>query len=159
MSDNIFIACIETPRGIFSVIHSDKGIYRLFFPGVECPVTVIKKAIPWPGFRNALVDYFEGKEIDWNPYPLDCQGYSQFTYRVLEQVKRIPYGTRLTYRQVGENTGLTGGWRAVGQALKVNRHPLIVPCHRVVAKSGLGGYSGPAGWKKQLLELEEITKE
>lgn len=44
--------------------------------------------------------------------------------------------------------------------MKVNRHPIIVPCHRVIGSGGkIGGFSGPPGWKKMLLELEKVNIE
>jgi len=150
----LFLLKLDTPHGYFSVIYSSQGIYRICFPGVQCSGIPTAKEVPRPDFVQDFRDYLCGKKVDWHPYPLDMSGYTSFTAKILSQVRQIPYGSKLTYRQVGENAGMAGGWRAVGQAVKTNRHPLVVPCHRVVAKNGLGGFSGPAGWKEHLLQLE-----
>jgi len=72
-------------------------------------------------------------------------------------VSRIPHGEVRTYREIAALAGSPLAWRAAGQALKVNRHPIIVPCHRVIGSGGkIGGFSGPPGWKKMLLKLEKV---
>jgi methylated-DNA-[protein]-cysteine S-methyltransferase len=59
---------------------------------------------------------------------------------------------------VAEKLGRAGAGRAVGQALTRNPLPIIVPCHRVVAKDGgLGGYSGGLAKKRYLLRLESAA--
>jgi O-6-methylguanine DNA methyltransferase len=67
---------------------------------------------------------------------------------------RIPYGRLLTYGQVAELCGRPGAARAVGGAMGGNHLPLLVPCHRVVAQHGLGGYGFGPEWKRMLIGLE-----
>ncbi|MBF0426158.1 MAG: MGMT family protein, partial [Magnetococcales bacterium] len=65
-----------------------------------------------------------------------------------------PRGEVRTYRQLAQLLGTAP--RAIGQAVGANPIPILIPCHRVVAMRGLGGYSGPGGLtsKERLLRLE-----
>ncbi len=69
----------------------------------------------------------------------------------------MPYGETATYGEVAEMIGRPGAARAVGSAMARNPVPLVVPCHRVVAANGIGGYGGgDAGiaLKRALLDRE-----
>ncbi|ADC69441.1 methylated-DNA/protein-cysteine methyltransferase [Methanocaldococcus sp. FS406-22] len=77
-----------------------------------------------------------------------------FTRKVLDIVKDIEFGETLTYGDIAKK--LNTSPRAVGMALKRNPLPLIIPCHRVVAKNSLGGYSYGLDKKKFILERERI---
>ena len=71
--------------------------------------------------------------------PLQPQG-TPFQRRVREAITRIPFGRVLTYGEVAKQ--LHSGPRAVGGACGANPYPLVIPCHRVVSASGLGGFGG-----------------
>ncbi len=71
--------------------------------------------------------------------PLDLQG-SDFQLRVWRRLAAIPPGQPLSYGALAADIG--SGARAVGNACRRNPVPLVLPCHRVVAKSGLGGFAG-----------------
>lgn len=78
-----------------------------------------------------------------------------FTKKVYKAVLSIPLGEVRTYKWVACKIGCPGASRTVGQVLKRNPYPLIIPCHRVIESSGkIGGYSGGLSNKKMLLELE-----
>jgi len=82
-----------------------------------------------------------------------------FALKVYKTVLTIPLGQVRTYRWVARKIGNPRAYRAVGQALKNNPWPIIIPCHRVIASNGnLGGYSCGIGRKKRLLELEKEIK-
>ena len=65
-------------------------------------------------------------------------------------------GQTRTYKWVAEQVGSPGAVRAVGQALRNNPYPVMIPCHRVIKSDGsLGGYAGgPSDKKKELLDIE-----
>ncbi len=148
-------ARIATPKGVFLIHFGIEGIYEILFPGCLPDHDYREQSLPWPQLAEDLRRYLAGQKVDWSSYPLDCSGYREFTAALLRQVSAIPYGQVCTYRAAAERAGSPKAWRAAGQALKANRHPLIVPCHRVVGSGGkLGGFSGPAVWKQMLLELE-----
>lgn len=82
-----------------------------------------------------------------------------FTRRVYKVVLDIPLGETRSYKWVAKKAGRARACRAVGQILKNNPYPLIIPCHRVVASGGkIGGYNQGVKAKKILLELEKNIK-
>jgi methylated-DNA-[protein]-cysteine S-methyltransferase len=99
-----------------------------------------------------LAAYFEGRLSRFD-LPLKPGG-SLFEARVWSAMRAIPYGQTRTYGELAHMTD--SGPRAVGRACGTNRIPIVIPCHRVLAKAGLGGYSGEGGLatKQRLLALE-----
>ena len=98
--------------------------------------------------------YFAGERVDFSRYDVDYAGYTPFQRAVLEATRRIPWGETRTYGQIATEIGKPDAARAVGQAVGANRTCIVVPCHRVVASNGLGGFTGGVHWKKDLLALE-----
>jgi O-6-methylguanine DNA methyltransferase len=72
-------------------------------------------------------------------------------------MQKIPYGQTKTYKQIAEAISRPKAYRAVANACGKNPYPIVVPCHRVVAAGGLGGFSLGIELKKQLLSLEGVT--
>ena len=99
-----------------------------------------------------LAAYFDGRLSRFD-LPLAPSG-TEFDRRVRAAMQAIPYGETRTYGDLAHATD--SGPRAIGGACGRNPIPIIVPCHRVLARGGLGGYSGGAGLptKKWLLGLE-----
>lgn len=86
---------------------------------------------------------------------IDWQNIPDFTRKVLEETKQIPYGEVRSYSEIAKRLGREQGARAVGQALGKNPMPIVIPCHRVIkSDGGLGGFGWGLQWKKRLLELE-----
>jgi methylated-DNA-[protein]-cysteine S-methyltransferase len=79
---------------------------------------------------------------------------SEFSRKVYEVTKTIPKGEVRTYGWVAARVGQPGAARAVGNALNKNPFLGIVPCHRVVAANGLGGFNRGLKAKKELLRSE-----
>jgi len=98
--------------------------------------------------------YFE-KTLRSFSLPLSPHG-SLFQKKVWSIIQEIPYGQVITYKQQASTLDPIGkAWRAVGSANGHNPLPLIIPCHRIIRSDGrIGGYSGGAGIKRHLLELE-----
>ena len=109
-------------------------------------------------WKSCLQKYASGKRQDLSLIPIDLDSYPPFQKRVLESCRKIEYGQTLTYGQLAKRAGSVNAARAVGTAMKNNRYPLIVPCHRVVASSGIGGYSAASGvsLKQVLLRMEGV---
>ena len=102
--------------------------------------------------ERQLRRYFAGA-LDRFDLPLNPAG-SPFEERVWAAMRRIPFGQTRSY---GELATLVGSApRAVGRACGRNPIPIVIPCHRVLAQGGLGGYSGAGGvaTKQALLALE-----
>src|SRR5262249_52547839 len=98
--------------------------------------------------------YFAG-ELAAFDLPLRPAG-SPFEQRVWTAMRRIPYGKTQCYGELAAAIGSAA--RAVGGACGRNPIPILIPCHRVLAKTGLGGYSGNGGLKtkKALLSIEAM---
>ena len=77
-----------------------------------------------------------------------------FFQKVREAVLKISFGECKTYSNIAQQIKNPKAFRAVAQALKQNPFMIIVPCHRVISKKGIGGYNGGIEIKKKLLEFE-----
>ncbi|MSO90529.1 MAG: methylated-DNA--[protein]-cysteine S-methyltransferase [Acetobacteraceae bacterium] len=102
--------------------------------------------------RDQLHEYFDGTRQDFD-LPLAPPG-TPYRRHVWRELSLIPFGATRTYAEIAARAG--GSARSVGQANGKNPIPIIIPCHRVVASTGLGGYSGGDGLvtKRYLLDLE-----
>ena len=99
---------------------------------------------PTPLLRQARAEidaYFAGERQDFD-LPLAPRG-TEFQRRVWRELAAIPKGRVLTYRELAAR--LASSPRAIGGACGANPIPIIIPCHRVLARNGLGGYSGAGG--------------
>ncbi len=100
-----------------------------------------------------LEQYFKGERTDFS-CDFDISEFSSFSKNVLYETSKIMYGKTITYSELAEKTGCLSA-RAVGRALANNPVPIVIPCHRVIAKNGIGGYSAGIDIKIRLLELEK----
>lgn len=101
-----------------------------------------------------LQEYFSGARKCFD-LPLAPKG-TPFQKLVWQELCRIPYGQTRTYGEIAAAIGKPGAARAVGMACNKNPIWLLIPCHRVVGKSGsLTGYAGGLPMKQALLELEQ----
>ncbi|MGP0032550.1 MAG: methylated-DNA--[protein]-cysteine S-methyltransferase [Acidimicrobiales bacterium] len=113
---------------------------------------------PPPVLRDTatqLDEYFAGARTRFD-VPLELDG-TAFQQEVWRELSRIPYGETISYGELARRVGRPKGPRAVGQANGKNPIPIIVPCHRVVASSGIGGYGGGLRMKRTLLAVEGIS--
>ena len=111
-----------------------------------------------PRFRQAVVDYFDGKRIRFS-IEIDLSRLPPFHQMVLEVCRRIPYGQTASYADLARAVGHPNAARAVGGAMARNPLPLVVPCHRVLRADGsIGGFSSADGVdeKARLLRLENV---
>jgi methylated-DNA-[protein]-cysteine S-methyltransferase len=106
-----------------------------------------------------LREYFDGRRRKFNLEPV-LESLPPFYRKALAACASVPYGRTVTYGALAVMAGSPRGARAVGQALKRNPTPIIVPCHRVLAADGIGGFSaaGGARTKRLLLGLERGDK-
>ncbi len=79
---------------------------------------------------------------------------TNFQKEVYKEMINIQYGQVLTYKDLAKKAGYPRAYRAVGSACGANKIPIVIPCHRVVASEGLGGFGGGLRLKKFLLNLE-----
>ncbi|MEW6049546.1 MAG: methylated-DNA--[protein]-cysteine S-methyltransferase [Candidatus Zixiibacteriota bacterium] len=160
----VYVHSFRTRFGTIHTASTDDGLALVTLPGDSEGRfhTIVRKHFPdsivEPGgpeseqVERQLLAYSEGKLKKFT-LKLDLIG-SSFQKRVLTEVARIPYGQTRTYREIAAAVGNPKASRAVGGANAHNPIPLVVPCHRVVAANGLGGYGGGLTMKKKLLALE-----
>lgn len=106
-------------------------------------------------FAEELIKYV----TNGTPCPkveLDLSGFNDFHRRVISVVMNIPRGRTMAYGQVAGIAGHPGAARAVGSVMAKNPFVILVPCHRVVAKKGLGGFAWGLEAKERLLEFERL---
>jgi methylated-DNA-[protein]-cysteine S-methyltransferase len=83
-----------------------------------------------------------------------------FQTKVWEYLATIPFGETVTYEFIARQLGTPDAARAVGNAVKANKLLIVIPCHRVVPKSGgIGSFSAGVSVKKSLLEHERRIME
>tara|TARA_B100000073_G_scaffold300045_1_gene266276 strand:+ start:92 stop:442 length:351 start_codon:yes stop_codon:yes gene_type:complete len=103
--------------------------------------------------RSQINQYFEGRRRSFD-LKVDLN-MSPFFINTLEEVKKIPYGSTRSYKDIANNIKSPRGHRAVANANARNPIPIIIPCHRVIKSNGeFGEYGGGSVLKKELLEFE-----
>lgn len=91
--------------------------------------------------RRQMQAYFAGGQQEFD-LPLRVEA-SAFQQSVCDVMSGIPYGETMTYGDISKEIGVPA--QAIGQACGGNPIPVIIPCHRVLGASGLGGFSGRGG--------------
>lgn len=148
---------LESPVGRLLLAADDGALRHIGFELGRHPVWIgddwRRDAGPFGAVREQLVAYFAGtlREFD---LALDPHG-SAFDVRVWNELRRIPYGTTISYGELAERVGNAAAARAVGAANGRNPLPIVVPCHRVVGANGsLTGFGGGLQTKQFLIEHE-----
>lgn len=163
MRPNLKSKCFKTQIGDFLLESSPKGLYAVRFPPFPHNVRratrnefilgshVERCALSVAPVRKCLTSLLyklRGRK-------LDLSGYTPFQLKVYAALRKVPAGKVVTYGELAKRAGYPGAARAVGTAMKKNRLPIVIPCHRVVpATGGLGEYSAGKCWKRWLLEHE-----
>ncbi len=113
---------------------------------------IMKKAI------RQLEEYFNGERKNFD-LVLNLSRGTEFQSSVWKAAIKIPYGEVRTYAQIARDIGNPLAYRAVANALASNPFVIVVPCHRVVSKKGIGGFSAGVWRKKWLLSLENMEED
>lgn len=116
---------------------------------------------PWKQQLTEELDAYWAGELSLFTLPL-ADAPTPFLRTVREQLRHVPRGEVVTYGELAALAGSPRAARAVGTACRTNPFQLLIPCHRVVAANGIGGYMGTTGedhlWvKKELLRREGST--
>jgi methylated-DNA-[protein]-cysteine S-methyltransferase len=169
MSETLFTARFESPVGELQVASSTRGLCYVALPRASgrglagwqrrhAPhASVVEGYEPNREAIAQLTDFLEGKREVFD-LALDLRATS-FQSAVYEVVADIAYGDSLSYAEVAAKIGKPTAVRAVGAANGANPIPLVIPCHRVVAKDGhLQGYAGGLDLKARLLAMESASR-
>lgn len=136
----LFFDQFDSQVGVIGVLGGPAGVrssgWRLEPAGASIePDETIQQVI------GQLREYFAGQRKDFD-VELDLPPMEPNTVAVLNAMKTIAYGETVTYAELARRSGTGLPPRAIGSMMAANPVPLIIPCHRVVAADGLGGYSG-----------------
>ena len=153
-------ATLSSPVGPLAVGCTDAGVAQVRFRtsprdrlraglpaadgGAQVPDEMLAAA------RDQLAEYFAGQRTEFD-LPIDWTGTSPAQRQVLDVLFRtVGHGDTVTYGELAQRAvagpdGVSLPARAIGGIMGSNPIPVIVPCHRVVAGNGLGGYSGGTG--------------
>ncbi len=147
-----FYSYFESPIGFVEII-ADKNYLRAVKFIDELPEEKKKGNKITISARKQLKEYFNGKRKTFE-LPFEFKG-TEFQNEVWKALTKIPFGSVVTYQDIAKLTGNEKAVRAVGSANGKNPIPIIVPCHRVIAKNGkLSGYAGGVERKEWLIEHE-----
>lgn len=152
-------AVIATPLGRVGICMSDKTLSALDYLPIDAaeqvPLNAATEAVV-----TQLIAYFHHPLASFN-VPLAPAG-TAFQQRVWAALQAIPIGSVLSYGELAQR--LDTAPRAIGGACRSNPIPILIPCHRVVSRQGLGGYAGevkgdPLAIKRWLLRHEGVAVE
>ncbi|MGB3375579.1 MAG: methylated-DNA--[protein]-cysteine S-methyltransferase [Microbacterium sp.] len=137
-----FHGAISTPVGRVSVVSDGAAITRVFWQtdaaGPDLDDALLQEAL------SQLDAYFAGRLTSFD-LPVDLGRQTEATHAVLTALhETVAFGESVTYGQLAARSGTAVPARGIGAIMGANPVPLIVPCHRVIAGDGLGGYSGGA---------------
>jgi len=151
---NAYAACLKAPFAVLGIRTDGDALVGIDFlpPGTtELPPQNSLAQEVWRQLQAYLADASFTFDLPLRPVGTD------FQRQVWQTMQRIPPGHARSYGDLAEE--LHSAPRAVGQACGANPLPLVIPCHRVVAKSGLGGFAhamdgAPLDYKRWLLAHE-----
>lgn len=132
-----YSAIIASPLGKLGIVATDEALKRIdFLPSSTALLPADRQYAQ--EICHQLRQYFADPHYPFT-LKLDYQG-TLFQQNVWQTLLAIPAGTAMSYGQIAEK--LATSPRAVGNACRSNQIPIIIPCHRVIAQNGMGGYSG-----------------
>jgi methylated-DNA-[protein]-cysteine S-methyltransferase len=102
---------------------------------------------------DAIRQYCAGRPVDLSVFDTPALHGNEVYPGIYRAVRNIPYGSTVTYGEIAHQAGTVP--RVVGQAMARNPVPLVIPCHRVVAADGIGGFSPSVEIKEELLAMEK----
>jgi len=147
------IEVVDTPIGRLGVEATAVGVSRVRLPGDRVDQCVGDVTPLGRSAAAQLAEYARGEREEFD-LPLDWEGVRPEHREVLEALCTVaPYGRTVTYGELAARAGVEDP-REIGVHMATNPFPILIPCHRVVASDGLGGYGGGLELKRRLLELE-----
>jgi methylated-DNA-[protein]-cysteine S-methyltransferase len=150
-------------------VFSSKGLYATCLPrdtidelineldGFDLPES---RSSEYLSVLESVFDIYDGKPaVDLSAIEFDFSDLTPKQVLVYKAAMNIPYGRTMPYGIVAENAGLPGAARFVGNVMASNRFAPLVPCHRVVSSTGIGGFTGGIERKLELLRREGVFAE
>lgn len=153
-----FYCTYESDMGEIKIFYNERGVRSVILPyDGYCEASGEYRENE--DIREYMESYFSGKELKPLSLDIDVTDFQRRVFNVLMDTDR---GTYLTYGDVAKLIGCRSP-RAIGQALRKNPCPIIIPCHRVIGKGWDGGFGGETDGpkmdiKKYLLKIEKSNK-
>jgi methylated-DNA-[protein]-cysteine S-methyltransferase len=167
MTDKYY-TIFKTKWGYTGLLGTKTAISRLCLPLLT--KTAVKQillehnptAINTPNYQanlqNRITAYFEGLYEDFQDVEVDLSKMTQFRQIILKTCQKIPYGQTVSYEKLAKAAKKPKAIRAAASTMAINPIPLIIPCHRVIKKTGKPGqFSAPGGTtlKQKLINHEK----
>ncbi|MBN1634130.1 MAG: methylated-DNA--[protein]-cysteine S-methyltransferase [Ignavibacteria bacterium] len=148
----MYNSILKTPIGNLLITTNERELLSVEFTSKKKIGTIRKPGI-LRKTEKQLIKYFSGKQKKFNLK----KKYSgtEFQIKVWKALETVPYGKTESYEDIAKKIAAPKAYRAIGNANSRNKISIIIPCHRVITKSGkLGGYGGGVDKKKYLLGFE-----
>lgn len=153
-----------SPLGEVELLSTASGVCEISLPGKKVNpadvsrtgaqnITILSGGAENRKAARQLNEYFRGQRRKFD-FKIDLRVAGFYRRALLQGVAKIPYGQTRSYGEIARQVGSPRAARAVGSANATNPLPFVIPCHRVVASVGLGGYGGGLPMKRKLLKLE-----
>lgn len=168
-TEHFSLSTVKTPLGELTLASSDKGISHVAFPSdplhLRNLIAIRDDVDDTPGNEDQrlfmlnqaheqIEEYFDQSRRSFD-VPFDLRAVSGFKLHILEHLRQVPYGSRVTYSELAAASGNPAAIRPTGSACATNPIPILIPCHRVVKSGGItGSYIGGNKAKEFLLSLE-----
>jgi len=151
-----YISIVMKKGKVVSLDVTDKGMYEARKMVLSLHPDATESMASFKTIRTLLDRYLQGREVDFD-VEVDISRLGVFTQTVLNELRKVPRGEVKTYGWLAKKIGKPGAARAVGQALRRNPIPIIIPCHRIIRDDGtIGGFSMGVSIKEKLLSLEGV---
>ncbi|QGG46436.1 methylated-DNA--[protein]-cysteine S-methyltransferase [Heliorestis convoluta] len=159
-----FIACSWSKGGLWALTlpqetEAEAKISLQKLRKIPIEVAVAAEAEVEEKITHWLKEYLQKGIRNDFPIDFDWTGFPLFYKTVLIEVAKIEAGKTKTYSELAAQVGNAKAVRAIGGALRRNPFPLMIPCHRILAQKGIGGFAGVENrvtLKHRLLQLEGI---
>ena len=149
---NKYTGYIEVSAGVIKIVCSEEHVFSVGFSDTVKENDKGSKVLDET--LKQMNEYFSGKRKKFD-LPLYFEG-TEFQKNVWNELRKIPYGITVSYKDIAEGINNEKAVRAVGNANNKNKRMIIVPCHRVIGKNGkLVGFAGGLDKKEFLLEHEK----
>ncbi|HYG75925.1 MAG TPA: methylated-DNA--[protein]-cysteine S-methyltransferase [Planctomycetota bacterium] len=155
-SDELALLAVFSDKGLCGLSVADKRLPVPFCHGIDEMKRPRDVAQKFEVLKEKLLLRVNGIDANLKWSDFDLADQPDFHVRVWREMFKIPFGKTASYSEVAERAGSPMGMRACGQACGANPILILIPCHRVVAANGLGGFGGGLDLKKKLLALEGI---
>ncbi|GAB3884654.1 methylated-DNA--[protein]-cysteine S-methyltransferase [Kibdelosporangium lantanae] len=144
---------LDSPVGRLRVVETDAGLVD-----VSWTAAALTPPADTPAVRQ-LAEYFRGARTEFD-LPIDWSRTSGTQQDILRTLYlTVPFGESITYGELAVRSGTGVPARGIGSVMGSNPIPIVVPCHRVVAHDGLGGYSGGSNHNRLEVKRWLLTME